>query len=76
MEFVQSSPQKIKMPFVKLNQLMLVPGEPIRYEPDFSGPVRNRSCTDILWLIVFILFLGLWGYVGFYSKLILMYTLT
>ncbi|CAH2068395.1 unnamed protein product, partial [Iphiclides podalirius] len=42
-------------------------GEPIRYEPDFNGPTRNRSCTDILWLIIFILFLGLWGYVGFYS---------
>ncbi|XP_068628408.1 choline transporter-like 2 isoform X2 [Battus philenor] len=42
-------------------------GEPIRYEPDFSGPTRNRSCTDILWLIVFILFLGVWGYVGYYS---------
>ncbi|XP_068628410.1 choline transporter-like 2 isoform X4 [Battus philenor] len=41
--------------------------EPIRYEPDFSGPTRNRSCTDILWLIVFILFLGVWGYVGYYS---------
>ncbi|XP_050674068.1 choline transporter-like 2 isoform X2 [Leptidea sinapis] len=42
-------------------------GEPIRYDPDFNGPVHNRSCTDILWLIVFILFLGAWGYVGYYS---------
>ncbi|XP_014369453.2 choline transporter-like 2 isoform X1 [Papilio machaon] len=42
-------------------------GEPIRYEPDFKGPVHNRSCTDILWLIVFILFLCAWGYVGYYG---------
>lgn len=42
-------------------------GEPIRYDPDFSGPTRNRSCTDIVWLIIFILFLGGWGYVGYYS---------
>ncbi|VVC90945.1 unnamed protein product [Leptidea sinapis] len=42
-------------------------GEPIRYDPDFNGPVHNRSCTDILWLIVFILFLGAWGYVGYYT---------
>ncbi|XP_052747500.1 choline transporter-like 2 isoform X2 [Bicyclus anynana] len=42
-------------------------GEPIRYDPDFNGPIHNRSCTDILWLIIFILFLGAWGYVGYYS---------
>ncbi|XP_037300766.1 choline transporter-like 2 isoform X3 [Manduca sexta] len=41
--------------------------EPIRYDPDFKGPVHNRSCTDIIWLILFILFLGVWGYVGYYS---------
>lgn len=44
-------------------------GEPLRYDPDFNGPIRNRSCTDVLWLIVFILFLGVWGYVGFYGTL-------
>ncbi|XP_041974364.1 choline transporter-like 2 isoform X2 [Aricia agestis] len=42
-------------------------GEPIRYDPDFNGPIHNRSCTDIIWLIIFILFLGGWGYVGYYS---------
>ncbi|XP_041974365.1 choline transporter-like 2 isoform X3 [Aricia agestis] len=41
--------------------------EPIRYDPDFNGPIHNRSCTDIIWLIIFILFLGGWGYVGYYS---------
>ncbi|CAK1599547.1 unnamed protein product [Parnassius mnemosyne] len=41
--------------------------EPIRYDPEFSGPTRNRSCTDIIWLIFFILFLGVWGYIGYYS---------
>lgn len=42
-------------------------GEPIRYDPQFTGPVHRRSCTDILWLIIFILFLGAWVYVGYYS---------
>ncbi|XP_073941370.1 choline transporter-like 2 isoform X2 [Choristoneura fumiferana] len=42
-------------------------GEPLRYDPDFNGPIRNRSCTDIIWLIIFIVFLGVWGYVGFYG---------
>ncbi|XP_049887593.1 choline transporter-like 2 isoform X3 [Pectinophora gossypiella] len=41
--------------------------EPIRYDPHFDGPIRNRSCTDVIWLIIFILFLGVWGYVGYYS---------
>uniref|UniRef100_A0A2A4K4L2 Choline transporter-like protein n=1 Tax=Heliothis virescens TaxID=7102 RepID=A0A2A4K4L2_HELVI len=42
-------------------------GEPIRYDPNFNGPIHNRSCTDVLWLILFILFLGVWGYVGYYG---------
>ncbi|PZC79789.1 hypothetical protein B5X24_HaOG215778 [Helicoverpa armigera] len=41
--------------------------EPIRYDPNFNGPIHNRSCTDVLWLILFILFLGVWGYVGYYG---------
>ncbi|CAH4015503.1 unnamed protein product [Pieris brassicae] len=41
--------------------------EPISYDPNFNGPIHNRSCTDILWLIVFVLFLGGWGYVGYYG---------
>ncbi|CAH0699204.1 unnamed protein product [Spodoptera exigua] len=42
-------------------------GEPIRYDPDFNGPIHNRSCTDIFWLVLFILSLGGWGYVGYYG---------
>ncbi|XP_063373104.1 choline transporter-like 2 isoform X4 [Cydia amplana] len=41
--------------------------DPLRHDPEFSGPVRSRSCTDVVWLIVFILFLGVWGYVGYYG---------
>ncbi|XP_059047504.1 choline transporter-like 2 isoform X2 [Achroia grisella] len=43
-------------------------GKPIRYDPHFNGPTHNRSCTDIIWLIVFILYMGAWGYVGYYGK--------
>ncbi|XP_075987472.1 choline transporter-like 2 isoform X2 [Anticarsia gemmatalis] len=42
-------------------------GEPTRYDPNFNGPIHNRSCTDIIWLILFILFLGAWGFVGYYG---------
>ncbi|XP_048004473.1 uncharacterized protein LOC125240570 isoform X5 [Leguminivora glycinivorella] len=41
--------------------------DPLRHDPEFSGPVRSRSCTDVVWLIVFLLFLGAWGYVGYYG---------
>ncbi|XP_050553339.1 choline transporter-like 2 isoform X1 [Spodoptera frugiperda] len=41
--------------------------EPIRYDPNFNGPIHNRSCTDIFWLVLFVLFLGVWGYVGYYG---------
>ncbi|XP_061715261.1 choline transporter-like 2 isoform X3 [Cydia pomonella] len=41
--------------------------DPLRHDPEFSGPVRSRSCTDVVWLLVFILFLGAWGYVGYYG---------
>ncbi|XP_053600740.1 choline transporter-like 2 isoform X3 [Plodia interpunctella] len=41
--------------------------EPIRYDPDFNGPIHNRSCTDVLWLILFILYLGVWGFIGYYA---------
>ncbi|KAM3966834.1 choline transporter-like 2 isoform 2-T2 [Aphomia sociella] len=43
-------------------------GEPIRYDPDFNGPTHRRSCTDIVWLIMFILYICVWGYVGYYGK--------
>ncbi|RVE43260.1 hypothetical protein evm_012090 [Chilo suppressalis] len=42
-------------------------GDPLKYDPDFKGPTHNRSCTDIIWLLLFILFLGAWGFVGYYS---------
>ncbi|CAG9575618.1 unnamed protein product [Danaus chrysippus] len=49
------------------NLVIFFSGEPIKYNPDFNGPTRNRSCTDVIFLIMFILFLGGWGFVGYYS---------
>ncbi|CAB3236907.1 unnamed protein product [Arctia plantaginis] len=42
-------------------------GEPVKYDPDFNGPLHNRSCTDVFWLILFIVFLGVWAFVGYYG---------
>ncbi|CAB3236903.1 unnamed protein product [Arctia plantaginis] len=38
-----------------------------QYDPDFEGPRRDRSCTDVFWLILFIIFLGVWAFVGIYA---------
>ncbi|XP_028030024.1 CTL-like protein 2 isoform X2 [Bombyx mandarina] len=42
-------------------------GEPIRYDPNFNGPIHNRSCTDVFWIILFLIFLGGWMYIGYYG---------
>ncbi|KAK3768435.1 hypothetical protein RRG08_053427 [Elysia crispata] len=30
-------------------------GEPLEYDPTFKGPIRNRSCTDIICCFLFVL---------------------
>ncbi|CAH1100837.1 unnamed protein product [Psylliodes chrysocephalus] len=42
-------------------------GEPIPYDPDFNGPLRKRSCTDVLCLAVFICFIAAWAGIGLYA---------
>ena len=32
------------------------------------GPVKNRSCTDVLCLLIFVAFLAGWGIVGYFGK--------
>ncbi|XP_032971848.1 choline transporter-like protein 5 isoform X1 [Rhinolophus ferrumequinum] len=34
-----------------------IKGDPRTFDPDFKGPVVNRSCTDVLCFIIFILFI-------------------
>lgn len=42
-------------------------GEGFKFDPDFSGPVRNRKCTDVLCLGLFLAFLGGWIFVGYFA---------
>ncbi|XP_016999134.2 choline transporter-like 2 [Drosophila takahashii] len=40
-------------------------GKPLTYDKNFSGPrQRNRSCTDVPCLLLFVLFLGGWGFIA------------
>ncbi|XP_043534109.1 choline transporter-like protein 4 [Chiloscyllium plagiosum] len=32
-------------------------GEPAKYDPTFRGPIKNRSCTDILCCVLFMVFI-------------------
>jgi len=40
-------------------------GKPYPYDPDWSGPVKKRSCTDIICLLLFLVALGAWGFVAY-----------
>ena len=40
-------------------------GKRFEYSPDFEGPVKNRSCTDILCLLLFVALLAGWGFVAY-----------
>ncbi|ALC46404.1 CG11880 [Drosophila busckii] len=49
-------------------ELMNKYGEPLRYDRNFQGPrERDRSCTDVPCLLLFVLFLGCWGYIAHYA---------
>ncbi|ROT82456.1 hypothetical protein C7M84_024381 [Penaeus vannamei] len=39
-------------------------GEALKYDPEFRGPIKGRSCTDILCLLLFLVFLVGWGVVA------------
>lgn len=41
--------------------------EPLKYDPNFKGPLSKRSCTDLPCLLLFIVFLGAWGFVAHYA---------
>ncbi|XP_017039014.1 choline transporter-like 2 [Drosophila ficusphila] len=49
-------------------ELMNKYGEPLRYDRNFTGPrQRDRSCTDIPCLLLFVLFLVGWGFIAQYA---------
>ncbi|XP_043938071.1 choline transporter-like protein 4 [Protopterus annectens] len=39
-------------------------GEPSKYDPAFNGPIRNRSCTDIICCVLFLVFIAGYMIVG------------
>ncbi|XP_021707993.1 CTL-like protein 2 isoform X3 [Aedes aegypti] len=41
--------------------------QPLKYDPEFKGPLSKRSCTDIPCLFLFVAFLAGWGAVAYYA---------
>lgn len=49
-------------------ELMNKYGKPLRYDRNFQGPrQKNRSCTDVPCLLLFVLFLTGWGFIARYA---------
>ncbi|OWA53451.1 Choline transporter-like protein 5 [Hypsibius exemplaris] len=42
-------------------------GKPKNFDPDFRGPLKNRSCTDIVCLLLLIAFLAGWGVISYFA---------
>ncbi|XP_055909377.1 choline transporter-like 2 isoform X4 [Eupeodes corollae] len=42
-------------------------GERLQYDRKFKGPLSKRSCTDVFCLLIFVIFLAAWGYIGHYA---------
>eukprot|EP00096_Caligus_rogercresseyi_P004667 TRINITY_DN1904_c0_g1_i1.p1 TRINITY_DN1904_c0_g1~~TRINITY_DN1904_c0_g1_i1.p1 ORF type:complete len:728 (-),score=193.72 TRINITY_DN1904_c0_g1_i1:194-2377(-) len=40
-------------------------GSPKKYEATFKGPIKKRSCTDVICLLLFIVFILAWIGIGF-----------
>ncbi|XP_043860934.1 choline transporter-like protein 4 [Dromiciops gliroides] len=37
-------------------------GKPVNYDPSFRGPIKNRSCTDVICCVLFLVFIA--GYIA------------
>lgn len=48
--------------------LILFTGESFRYDRSFRGPLANRSCTDVFFLLLFFVFLIAFGFAGYYAQ--------
>ncbi|XP_046403797.1 choline transporter-like protein 2 isoform X5 [Ischnura elegans] len=42
-------------------------GSRLKFDPQFNGPQKSRSCTDILCLLIFIVFLVAWAGVSIFA---------
>ncbi|XP_014290377.1 choline transporter-like 2 isoform X2 [Halyomorpha halys] len=56
---MESTPMVVQLPKRR--------GPPLKYDPEFKGPRKRRSCTDIICLFLFTAFVIVWTLVGLYA---------
>lgn len=39
----------------------------MKYDKNFRGPLSKGSCTDVFCLLIFVVFLVCWGFVGYFA---------
>lgn len=49
-------------------QILCFPGEQLKHDKNFKGPLTKRSCTDVFCLLIFIAFLCGWGFIAHFGK--------
>lgn len=56
--------------FVKkwINLIFCPTGEKFYHDPQFRGPLARRSCTDVICLLFFFVFLIAFGFAGYYGE--------
>ncbi|KAL1505597.1 hypothetical protein ABEB36_005126 [Hypothenemus hampei] len=42
---------------------------PYEFDANFHGPLRRRSCTDVICLLLFLIFIGCWAAIGIWAIL-------
>ncbi|XP_052224433.1 choline transporter-like protein 2 isoform X2 [Dreissena polymorpha] len=42
-------------------------GKPLQHDPKFKGPISNRSCTDIICCLIFVVFVAGMAVVGYFA---------
>ncbi|XP_077870007.1 choline transporter-like protein 2 [Saccoglossus kowalevskii] len=42
-------------------------GEKKKYDPSFNGPITNRSCTDVICCLIFVIFATGLGFIAYYG---------
>lgn len=54
--------------FKKNLNSLLSTGEQFHHDPQFRGPLARRSCTDVICLMLFFVFLIAFGFAGYYGE--------
>jgi hypothetical protein len=58
----------LKLYICLMRSFFFISGESLKHDPTFKGPLGQRSCTDIICLLLFVAFVAAWVAIGIYGK--------